>query len=206
MVYRNFKDGYFIHKLPDLINKYGRIDNMDRVVDIGVNTDPPDLEKKLQEIDTIINNIKKNIKNPPTLNQNPTNDNKTINKTINNTINNTNDNTTDDNDNDKELIIVERKTINDLASSIRDNRYNEQSYRLTECELHNHYIYYLIEGGLSNLNHRVNKQSILSAITSLSYFKGFSVYRTLSVTESAEWLIRCADKIGRETKKPYYSI
>ena len=111
----------------------------------------------------------------------------------------------DDNDNDKELIIVERKTINDLASSIRDNRYNEQSYRLTECELHNHYIYYLIEGSLSNLNHRVNKQSILSAITSLSYFKGFSVYRTLSVTESAEWLIRCADKIGRETKKPFYS-
>lgn len=108
-------------------------------------------------------------------------------------------------DNGKELVIVERKTINDLASSIRDNRYNEQSYRLTDCDLHNHYIYYLIEGSLSNLNHRINKQSILSAITSLSYFKGFSVYRTLSVSESAEWLIRCADKIGRETKKPFYS-
>ena len=89
---------------------------------------------------------------------------------------------------ENEKLIIERKTINDLASSIRDNRYNEQSFRLSECNLHNHYIYYLIEGSLSSLNthSRVNRASLLSAMTSLSYFKGFSVHRTLNVNETAE--------------------
>ncbi len=111
-------------------------------------------------------------------------------------------------DNDEnEKIIIERKTINDLASSIRDNRYNEQSFRLSECNLHNHYVYYLIEGNLSTLttHSRVTRPSIISAMASLSYFKGFSVHRTLNVSETAEWLIRTADKVRRETKSPYYS-
>ena len=108
--------------------------------------------------------------------------------------------------NENEKLIIERKTINDLASSIRDNRYNEQSFRLSECNLHNHYIYYLIEGSLSSLNthSRVNRASLLSAMTSLSYFKGFSIHRTMNVNETAEWLIRTADKLRRETKTPYY--
>ena len=108
--------------------------------------------------------------------------------------------------NENEKLIIERKTINDLASSIRDNRYNEQSFRLSECNLHNHYIYYLIEGSLSSLNthSRVNRASLLSAMTSLSYFKGFSVHRTMNINETAEWLIRTADKLRRETKTPYY--
>lgn len=110
-------------------------------------------------------------------------------------------------DDEKEVIIIERKTINDLSSSIRDSRYYEQSFRLSECNIPNHYIYYLIEGNFSSLqNHtRINKQSILSAMTSLTYFKGFSVHRTLNVNETAEWLIRTADKIRRETKQPYYN-
>ena len=48
-------------------------------------------------------------------------------------------------DDEKEVIIIERKTINDLSSSIRDSRYYEQSFRLSECNIPNHYIYYLIE-------------------------------------------------------------
>ena len=31
---------------------------------------------------------------------------------------------------DEELMIIERKSLNDLASSIKDGRYAEQSYRL----------------------------------------------------------------------------
>ena len=44
------------------------------------------------------------------------------------------------NDDREEKLIIERKTMRDLASSIRDNRYNEQSYRLDECQIHNHNI------------------------------------------------------------------
>ena len=53
-------------------------------------------------------------------------------------------------DNGSEKIILERKTLQDLAASIRDGRYKEQSFRLNECNLHNHNIMYLIEGNLQN--------------------------------------------------------
>jgi hypothetical protein len=43
-----------------------------------------------------------------------------------------------------------------------------------------------------------DRRTIMSSITSLNYFKGFSVMRTANVKESAEWLICTADKIQRE--------
>ena len=46
----------------------------------------------------------------------------------------------------KDLVIIERKSISDLASSIKDGRYREQSYRLNANEVHNHNIVYVIEG------------------------------------------------------------
>ena len=107
--------------------------------------------------------------------------------------------------NGHEKIIVERKTMNDLASSIIDGRYKEQSHRLTNCDLQNHNIHYLIEGTYMNLGPRYNKNTIISATTSLSYFKGFSVTRTLNIKETAEWLILFANKLQKEDKEPYYS-
>ena len=49
----------------------------------------------------------------------------------------------------EELLLLERKSLNDLASSITDGRYAEQSYRLNGNSLHNHNIVYLIEGNIS---------------------------------------------------------
>ena len=109
-----------------------------------------------------------------------------------------------DKENLVENIIIERKTVNDLACSIRDSRYREQGFRLNECSTHNHNIFYLIEGSFSQLNKRHNKNTILSAIASISYYKGFSLYKTASCQESAEWIIRIADKINRTKDKPYY--
>jgi ERCC4-type nuclease len=114
----------------------------------------------------------------------------------------------DDSHGDKlvETIIIERKSVNDLAASIRDSRYREQSFRLSECSLHNHNIFYLIEGSFASLSRRYNKNTLLSAITSISYNKGFSLYRTFNIAESAEWIVRMADKIQRSKEKPYYSL
>lgn len=117
------------------------------------------------------------------------------------------------NDKNEELIIIERKTVNDLASSIRDGRYNEQSYRLNNCEIHNHNIYYLIEGSINSYNSRVSvnqkncidKRALLSSMTSISYFKGFSLYKTDSIDESCEWILSMADKLHREKKEAYYN-
>ena len=107
----------------------------------------------------------------------------------------------------KELLIIERKTLRDLAASIKDGRYEEQSYRLNSCETPNHNIIYLIEGNMGQYNSskgRLDKKTLWSSMFSILYYKGFSVFRTQSVDESAECIIRFVDKVKRETKVPYH--
>ena len=105
---------------------------------------------------------------------------------------------------DSELLIIERKTLQDLVASIKDNRYNEQSFRLSHYNHPNHNILYMIEG--DNMNKFFpEKDMIYSSMFSLSYFKGFSIFRTKDVDESAFVLCNAAYKINKETKKlPYY--
>lgn len=99
-------------------------------------------------------------------------------------------------------LIFERKSIDDLMSSIKDGRYSEQSLRLNSLNHHNHNICYLIEGNIG-FN---NKQMIYSSIFSLNYYKGFSVYRSLSVEESAYIIMNATLKLKKEkNKKGYYS-
>lgn len=108
-------------------------------------------------------------------------------------------------DSQTELIIIERKTLNDLAASIKDGRYIEQSYRLSNSSLHNHSIFYLLEGNINNYKeHRnIKKETLLSAMTSITYTKGFSIYRSLDVIESCLWILQTAEKLSR-IKEPYY--
>ena len=105
-------------------------------------------------------------------------------------------------------ILVERKTLSDLAASIKDGRYEEQSYRLNGLPLHNHNIVYLIEGDLGKFNsfkERIDKQTIYSAMFSINYFKGFSIMRTNTIDETAFMICNMAYKMGKETSKtPYY--
>lgn len=113
---------------------------------------------------------------------------------------------TDDNN---EILIIERKTINDLASSIIDSRFKEQSVRLHHCNIPNHNIIYLIEGNMSDLNikyTRIREPALYSAMIVLQYHKGFSVFRTFNIKESANFILRISDKIQREKKNGFYSI
>ena len=104
-----------------------------------------------------------------------------------------------------EHLIIERKTIQDLLSSIKDNRYREQSFRLTHLDHPNHNIIYLIEG--DNINDfYAEKDMIYSSMFSLSYFKGFSLFRTKDVKETSFVLCNAAYKINKEdSKTPYYN-
>jgi ERCC4-type nuclease len=109
----------------------------------------------------------------------------------------------------QEKAIIERKSLADLAASIRDGRYKEQGFRLNQCDLHNHQIYYLIEGDLRHykpFKGSPDKKALLSAMTSMSFFKGFSLYRTMNLEESAEWLLQFALKLEKEggKAKPFY--
>jgi ERCC4-type nuclease len=105
-------------------------------------------------------------------------------------------------DEGKDVMIVERKTLNDLLSSIKDGRYEEQSHRLKNASgFPSHNIVYIIEGMFSTLRTVMEKRLIISTMASLNYFKGFSVIRTSGIQETAEILIYMADKIDRNFMK-----
>lgn len=108
-----------------------------------------------------------------------------------------------DNENN-EKIIFERKSLKDLASSIKDGRYKEQSYRLNDYNLHNHNIIYVIEGDLEKYNatsSRMDKQTLLSAMIALQFYKGFSLLKTKNINETCEMIISYANKLAKESKK-----
>jgi len=113
-------------------------------------------------------------------------------------------------DKQEERIVIERKSIRDLSASIKDGRYEEQSYRLNGLHHDNHNIIYLIEGDLNGKNSfkdRIDKITIYSAMFSLNHYKGFSVLRTFTQDETALVICNMAYKMHKcdlENKKAYY--
>jgi ERCC4-type nuclease len=110
-----------------------------------------------------------------------------------------------------EKLIIERKSVTDLFASIKDGRYEEQSYRLNGLNHHNHNVVYLIEGDVNRVNrfksdNQVEKLTLYSAMFSLNYYKGFSVQRSFSLDETAVMICNMAYKLEKESsnKKAFY--
>jgi ERCC4-type nuclease len=104
-------------------------------------------------------------------------------------------------DTDETLMIFERKSLADLVASIKDGRYTEQSFRLTECPVNNHNIYYIIEGNIMNFcnrNAEPIQKMIFSSMLSLSFKKGFSLLHTSGPVETCEFIIRFMSKLETE--------
>jgi ERCC4-type nuclease len=101
-----------------------------------------------------------------------------------------------------ELLILERKTVSDLASSICDGRYKEQSFRLNECGVPNHNIMYIIEGSL-NSPMSVSKKVLISSLISLWYHKGFTVFHTENVDDTVEFIQTLFEKLQKDDSKPH---
>lgn len=103
-------------------------------------------------------------------------------------------------DNGKELLLFERKSLVDLSSSIRDGRYAEQSLRLKNQELANHNVVYIIEGSMEQYKNNprfksIHYKTLMSAMVSLNYFKGFSVVRTWNTLETIDLIMSYVAKI-----------
>jgi ERCC4-type nuclease len=114
-------------------------------------------------------------------------------------------------DDKEEKLVIERKSVTDLLASIKDGRYEEQSYRLNGLNHHNHNIIYLIEGDVNRVNrfktdNRVEKLTLYSAMFSLNYYKGFSVFRSFSLEETATIICNMAYKLKKDpTKKAFFT-
>ena len=105
------------------------------------------------------------------------------------------------NDQNELVSIIERKTIKDLLSSLRDGRYNEQSFRLNECELDNKRICYLLEG----IPMLENKNTVNGCMISLAINKGFTLLTSKNIDETAQLLIKMCEKVDMTSVKKNYS-
>lgn len=90
-------------------------------------------------------------------------------------------------------IIIERKTLNDLAASIKDGRYKEQSFRLEKALEENYKVFYMIEGNLDLYTGCIPKETLVSAMYSL-ISKGFQVLLTKNTKETAFFMVQFFEK------------
>lgn len=82
--------------------------------------------------------------------------------------------------------VVERKRMDDLASSIKDGRFHEQKFRLSDCGLPNKI--YLIENRGSNAHLGLPLQNLLQAATNTQVQSEFSIKFTDSINDSMFYL------------------
>lgn len=103
---------------------------------------------------------------------------------------------------DKEFFLIERKTLTDLIASIKDGRYEEQSYRFCHSvPIERHHIIYILEGPMSSLKTEQEKKMVYSSIVKLHAFKGFTVIRTTGVLETCDYIFTLCDKTFRELQR-----
>lgn len=101
---------------------------------------------------------------------------------------------------DKLVVIIERKTIADLASSIKKGRYREQKFRLLS-NYPKEKIIYLIEGDLSgNLENELyglKTKTYYTTITNLILRDQIGVYQTTNLVNTIHFLENLRRKISQ---------
>ena len=99
-------------------------------------------------------------------------------------------------------MIIERKNVDDLVSSIKDNRYKEQKQRLiaeVNNNSHKTEIVYLIEGTASKLRNAVyNKKIFHGSIISLLFRENIKLLFTENINETAELVYRIFTRLEKK--------
>jgi ERCC4-type nuclease len=95
-------------------------------------------------------------------------------------------------------VIIERKTLTDLAASIKDGRYREQSFRLQKSLEEGYKVIYMIEGNMDLYVGTLPKDTLTRTFYSLMN-KGFNVFLTKNVKDSAYFILQFAEKIKDTT-------
>lgn len=93
--------------------------------------------------------------------------------------------------------IIERKTLNDLASSIVDGRYTEQKFRLKNSNFTN--IYYLFEGTSLSLSANISKSAVNTAIYNTLNVHDINIVKTNSTSDTIDLLM----EIDKNIKKNF---
>ncbi|KAI8833850.1 hypothetical protein BJ741DRAFT_254463 [Chytriomyces cf. hyalinus JEL632] len=83
--------------------------------------------------------------------------------------------------------IIERKTMDDLVSSIKDGRFKEQKFRLSECGAPN--VIYVIEEVSTESAEYFGMDAVHTAITQTQFENGFFVKKTSSAEDTLNYLV-----------------
>lgn len=111
-------------------------------------------------------------------------------------------------ENDSLVLLIERKSVDDLVQSIKDGRYREQKQRIRESGISSGNCVYLIEGRLprysSNAKYKgLAISAIWGSILNSSIRDGFHLFFTNTTIETAQWIEYLTKKFyGGES--PFY--
>ena len=100
------------------------------------------------------------------------------------------------------VCIFERKTVEDLAASIKDGRYREQKKRLLS-NFPREKIFYIIEGDLTKNNksfsfNKVSKDTVYSSLINCYLRDNINIIHTLNTDETIEILEQFCNKILKQ--------
>lgn len=106
---------------------------------------------------------------------------------------------------DELSFLIERKTLADLAASIKDGRFRDQSKRILECVTPNRCCY-LIEGSVPIGTTKIGGlpvSTLYSSLLNKTFRDGCVVYRTRDVADTAAFLLEFAKKF--KTMEEYFT-
>lgn len=98
---------------------------------------------------------------------------------------------------DKDVLLFERKTISDLASSVKDGRYKEQKHRMIS-KFPPHRISYIIEGGsiiVKGNENGLSKSVFNGVYANTMYRDGIHMIFVKNIQETASWICDIAQKL-----------
>ena len=102
----------------------------------------------------------------------------------------------------KIILLIERKTMEDLGSSIRDGRHKEQKFRIMNSNIPLGNVIFLVEGTLKDLDFgNIKKNTLQGAIHNTMFRDGIKVYRTLDIGETCFSIERFLDKFLKDGTK-----
>lgn len=96
-------------------------------------------------------------------------------------------------DSDKLFLLIERKTMNDLVSSVNDGRYREQKKRLLESGHPKNQILYILEGRVKDIPGHT--KTLYGMIINTMYRDKIPVLRLENIDETIFFIKRIIEKI-----------
>lgn len=105
----------------------------------------------------------------------------------------------------KEVVVAERKTLSDLAASIKDGRFRNQKLVLLsnvskEC------LYYIIEGGLDFSDHEsyisgISKKALVTSVLNTMVRDGIKTIQTKNLQDTVDFILAMKKRLTEHPEK-----